>query len=541
MSARRYLCLLALLLAQVSARAGIAVEAPPLAMLDLTTGGGVEAVAGAWRYSDVQLIPTSFRAADAAGQPSGEAVASFDYAPHAGGRDYDDSVWPVIDAATLGQRRGSGRVSFNWYRLRVTVPETLGGVGTRGKTLVFATTLDDYAEIWVDGELPRAAGQVGASVIAGWNATNRVVIGTDVHPGQSIQLAVFGINGPISASPTNFIYVREARLELYPATPTPFAITPTEVNVEIELVASDLDAIVPANPKLFKIAQGFTFTEGPVWTGDGRLLFSDPNANRIYAWSEQGGLSVFREHSGYAGADIGEYTQPGANGLTIDARGRLTVNEHGNRRVTRSEADGTTTVLAERYGDKRLNSPNDLVYKNDGALYFTDPPFGLPKFADDPRRELDVSGTYRVKDGTVELLADDLKGPNGLAFSPDERWLYVGNWDLTRKVVMRYAVRPNGRLGPGEVFFDMTAAAGEDAIDGIKVDTAGNLYVSGPGGIWILDADGHHLGTIHAPRQVHNMAWGDADARTLYMTAHDRVYRMPLLIPGVRPTARLVP
>ncbi len=192
-------------------------------------------------------------------------------------------------------------------------------------------------------------------------------------------------------------------------------------------------------------------------------------------------------------------------------------------------------MLADRFEGKRLNSPNDLVYKSDGTLYFTDPPFGLPKFGDDPRKELPFSGVYRVKGGRVELVAKDLAGPNGIAFSPDEKFLYVGNWDEQRKVVMRYPVRADDTIGPGEVFFDMTSATGEDAIDGIKVDVEGNLYVSGPGGLWILSPQGKHLGTVIAPKHPHNLAWGDADGRTLYLAAQSGLYRMRLNIAGIRP------
>ncbi len=211
-------------------------------------------------------------------------------------------------------------------------------------------------------------------------------------------------------------------------------------------------------------------------------------------------MSIFRTKSGYAGIDVGEYGQPGSNGLTLDREGRLTINEHGNRRVVRLEKTGAVTVLADRYRGKRLNSPNDLVYRSDGALYFTDPPFGLPRAFDDPRRELPFSGVFRPKDGELALVSTDLTGPNGLAFSPDERYLYVGNWDPRKKVLMRYEVRPDGSLAHGHVFFDMTGAPGEDALDGIKVDWRGNLYVSGPGGLWILSPEGKHLGTAEGPR-----------------------------------------
>jgi gluconolactonase len=296
-----------------------------------------------------------------------------------------------------------------------------------------------------------------------------------------------------------------------------------------------LDAIVPAGATIVKLADGFQFTEGPVWHPDGYLLFSDPNNNTIYRWSSDDGVSIFRAKSGYAGVDIGEYRQPGSNGLTLDRQGRLTICEHGNRRVTRLERNGVLTVLADRYQGKRLNSPNDLVYRSDGALYFTDPPFGLPGFSADPRKELPSSGVFCVKDGKIQRVSDDLTGPNGLAFSPGEKYLYVGNWDETQKTLTRYEVSADGSLTNGRVFFDMTGAPGEDALDGIKVDQQGNLYVSGPGGLWILSPEGRHLGTIRAPEHPHNIAWGDADGKTLYMTAQTGIYCIRLKIPGIRP------
>ena len=180
---------------------------------------------------------------------------------------------------------------------------------------------------------------------------------------------------------------------------------------------------------------------------------------------------MFRTPSGYAGADIAAYKQPGSNGLAFDGRGRLTINEHGNRRVTRLEADGQTTVLADRFEGRRLNSPNDLVYRSDGALFFTDPPFGLPKVFDDRAQGAVVQRRLRAAStASCGWSSKELTGPNGIAFSPDERYLYVGNWDERRKVVMRYEIARDGSASNGRVFFDMTTASGEDAIDGIKVD-----------------------------------------------------------------------
>ena len=325
-------------------------------------------------------------------------------------------------------------------------------------------------------------------------------------------------------------------MSFYKAAPGPIAITPSEVNVEVIRKDPAIDAIVGPNPKIFKLAEGFQFTEGPIWIRDGGyLLFSDPNANTMYKYAPDGQLSVFRTPSGYSGTDIAEYGQPGSNGLTVDGQGRLTINEHGNRRVTRLEKDGTLTVLADRYQGKRLNSPNDLVYRSDGTLYFTDPPFGLPKFFDDPRKELPYSGVFSLHQGKLQLVTTDFTGPNGIAFSPDEKYLYVTNWDDKKKVIMRYEAQPDGTVTNGKLFFDMTSTPGEDALDGMKVDQQGNLYVSGPGGLWVISAEGKHLGTIIAPKHPHNMAWGDEDGKTLYLCARSGLYRMRLNIAGVRP------
>ncbi|PYN29015.1 MAG: hypothetical protein DMD76_02565 [Candidatus Rokuibacteriota bacterium] len=393
-----------------------------------------------------------------------------------------------------------------------------------------------YAEVWVNGRLPVVLGQTGGQLIKGFNAPNRVVLGRDVRPGQRFQLAVFGINGPVSNPPGNFIWVRSATLDFY---------RPGDVGgprrVRTDIVRNDpaLDDIVSPAATIEKLAGGFLFTEGPVWVprtadSDGHLLFSDPNANTIYRWSTDGQISVFRTKSGYTGPDVGDYGQPGSNGLALDREGRLTINEHGNRRVTRLEKTGAITVLADRYQGRRLNSPNDLVYRSDGVLYFTDPPFGLPRGHADPRKELAFSGVFALANGELSVVSTDLAGPNGLALSPDEKYLYVGNWDLKRKVVMRYEVKADGGLVNGRVFFDMTSAPGEDAIDGIKVDRRGNLYVSGPGGLWIISAEGTHLGTVAGPEHPHNMAWGDDDGRTLYLTAQTGLYRLRVNVPGAQ-------
>jgi gluconolactonase len=514
---------------------GAAGEPPsgaPDSVIDLTTREGVQQVGARWRYSDATVVETDFRQPGPDRKPTGPPNRTLDISPRAGAADFDDSSWEVVDPTTLAERRSSGRVAFNWYRIKVTIPERIGGFDPAGSTAVFETVVDDYAEVWVDGKLPRELGQSGGSLVGGWNVPNRLVLGRNVKPGQSFQLAVFGINGPISDPPPNYIWIRSAKLEFHKL---PRAIPPREVQSELVRLSSEIDSIVPAAARIEKLAEGFQFIEGPVWTRDGYLLFSDPNANTIYKWTPEGDLSVFRSKSGYAGSDIAEYGQPGSNGLTLDRQGRLTINEHGNRRVTRLEKDGRLTVLADRHEGKRLNSPNDLVYRSDGSLYFSDPPFGLPKFFDDPRKELPYSGVFLLRGGKLQLVSKELTGPNGLAFSPDEKYLYVGNWDVSRKVVMRYEVKPDGTLTNGQVFFDMTGAPGEEALDGLKVDRRGNLYVSGPGGVWIISPEAKHLGTLKAPELPANFAWGDADGKTLYITARTSLYRIRLNVSGVRP------
>jgi gluconolactonase len=491
----------------------------PDAVVDLQTDAGAGLVGAAWRYSDARVEEIDFVELGSAQDPLGPGTVpnrTYDVAPHAEAASYDDSGWRVLRPADTMARLADGRVSFNWYRVSVTLPNRVGHTEVDGATIVFEVVVDDYAEVWVDGELPHALGDGGGPVVSGFNAPNRVVLTRDARPGDSYAIAVFGINGPISASPRNYIWMRTATLELYTNGGAALAV---EAPLEVEG-----DGF--ADARLEQVAGGFEFTEGPLWSPEGALLFSSPNTNVIYRWdASTGAVAVFNAKSGYTGVDIGRFAQPGSNGLAFDPEGRLVICQHGNRRVLRVNPHGDTTVMADSYEGKRLNSPNDLVFRSDGTLFFTDPPFGLPETFDDPGRELDFSGVFRVDDGEVSLVSDELEGPNGLAFSPDERYLYVGNWDPERKVVMRYDVEAGG---PGEVLFDMTDAPGEDAIDGIKVDPEGNLYVCGPGGIWVLSPAGARLALLKLPENPHNLAWGDADGRTLYITALTGVYRLRL-------------
>ena len=296
-----------------------------------------------------------------------------------------------------------------------------------------------------------------------------------------------------------------------------------------------IDQIVPASPAIQKLAEGLVFTEGPVWIRQGYLLFSDVPSNVIYKWTGDSKVEVFRKASGYNGTDAPAGAFIGSNGLTLDRQGRLTICEHGNGRVTRLEKDGKLTVLAGKYEGKRLNSPNDAVYKKDGALYFTDPPYGFVKQDEDPKKELKFNGVYRLAGGKLQLVYRELTRPNGLAFSPDEKYLYVANSDPQRKIWMRFEVSSAGGLANGKVFYDVTNQTADGLPDGMKIDQKGNLYCTGPGGVWIFSPAGKHLGTIQPPETPANLAWGDADGKTLYITARKGLYRIMLQIPGIRP------
>jgi len=293
--------------------------------------------------------------------------------------------------------------------------------------------------------------------------------------------------------------------------------------------------IVPSDAVTERIASGFEFTEGPVWANDGGLVFSDIPANKIYRWKPQEGVSVFRDANLRDDSIAQACAVLGPNGLTLDNRGRLTVCEHGNRRVSRFETDGSLAVLADHWRGRRLNSPNDLVWKSDGVLYFTDPPYGLPGRDQDPGKEIPFNGVYRVRDGEVELLHDGMSRPNGIAFSPDEKYLYVSNSDPEARYWKRFEVTADGRLGRDDVFFDATANRQDGNPDGLKLDCEGTLYCTGPGGIWLFSPEGRHLGTLCFPEVPANCQWGDEDARTLYVTARTSVYRVRLNAVGIRP------
>lgn len=286
----------------------------------------------------------------------------------------------------------------------------------------------------------------------------------------------------------------------------------------LEANSAAFKSIFPTDAILERVATGLQFTEGPVWTAEKKsLLFSDIPANRIYELAVDGRITTFREPSG------------NSNGLTRDKKGRLIACEHGNRRVTRTETDGSVTVLAETFRAKRLNSPNDVVVKSDGAIYFTDPSYGIKP----EEQEQPVQGVYRLSpDGSeLSLVADDLARPNGLAFSPHEKKLYID--DSHRRHIRVYDVREDGSLAGGSLFHGMDART-PGVPDGMKVDNEGRVYCTGAGGVWVFDPAGNHLGTIVTPEKPSNCAWGDNDWRSLYITAVTSVYRIRVNTPGIK-------
>lgn len=322
----------------------------------------------------------------------------------------------------------------------------------------------------------------------------------------------------------------------------------TTVPLKVErLDPAAADRIIPRNAKLERIATGFKWVEGPVWV-NGRLFFAEIPSNSIRVWTPGAGVAIFQQPSGYKGTAPYGGPESGSNGMTLDARGRLTVAGHAQRNVYRFESvtpKGSVTVLADAYEGRKLNSPNDLVYKSDGSLYFTDPPYGLRTQSDtDKDKQLKVNGVYRIahalqqkpgappERGALELLVSDLPRPNGIAFSPGEKYLYVDNSE-PKKIWMRYTVRPDGTLADPKLLYDATSDPRVGGPDGMKVDVEGNIYSAGPGGVWIFSPEGKHLATIGMPERTANMAWGGADRKTLYITASSSVYRIRLNIAGL--------
>lgn len=508
----------------------------PQAIADLRTVEGASLVNAKWYVQPAHILEKEFflpgpqkGGGDALPlYPTGRSIPSHSLHPQVGAEDFD-AGFKDIKSTELESRQGTGLFSFVWYKVELTIPAQIGKLNTAGTTAVFEIVVDDYSEIWVNGKQMLGFGQAGDGAIAGYNTRNRVILTENAKPGEKFNIAILGINGAIGKLPDNYIWIRNAVVDFYK---NGLPVNPNWKDIgKIYSIDERLNSIITPGTKVEKIADGFSFTEGPVWHPDGYLLFSDPNTNTIYRYNPANhNVTVYMSHSGYTGADIGDYGQPGSNGLVIDKEGRLIIDQHGNRRVVRIEKKGPVTILADNIDGKRFNSPNDIVLRSDGTIYFTDPPYGLPGFFKDSKKELDYQGVFMIRNGKVQVVSKDLGGPNGIAFSPDEKYLYVTNWDTRNihhtKTLWRYEVLPDGRLKNGKIFYDFSFTEDEEALDGMKVDKHGNLFISAPGGLWILSAEGKLLGKMITPERPANMAWGDEDGKTLYMTAHSSLYKV---------------
>jgi gluconolactonase len=309
---------------------------------------------------------------------------------------------------------------------------------------------------------------------------------------------------------------------------------------EIERLDPAVDALVPADAKMEIIVDGLDWCEGPLWipADGGFLIFADIPPNRIYRWDAKNGKQDYLYPSGYTG-NTPRGGEPGTNGSTLDAEGRLVLCQHGDRRLSRMDAPlgapaPNYVTVAGKYDGKRFNSPNDATLHSSGAIYFTDPPYGLVNNMDDPAKELDFQGVYRVTpDGEVTLLTEEMERPNGIALSPDDKTLYVANSHGPRPVIMAFPVLDDGTIGEGEVFFDATelSKTRKGAPDGMEVDEHGNVFATGPGGVLVLSPEGKHLGTLKTGEATANVAFGE-DGKTLFITADMYVLRIPLSTKG---------
>jgi gluconolactonase len=305
---------------------------------------------------------------------------------------------------------------------------------------------------------------------------------------------------------------------------------------EIRIVRLDpaFDRLVPTGVIVERIVNGRKWVEGPVWNRKERyLLFSDVPTNSVIKWQPGKGTSVFLEPSGYTGKIRFKGIEPGSNGLAFDGENRLLLAAHGDRRIARLTS-GKLSTLVDRFEGKRINSPNDLVVKSNGDIYFTDPPFGLPKSYRDPRKELPFQGVYRYsRNGKLTLLTKEIKAPNGIAFSPDERKLYISNADPLSAVWLSFDVKGDGTINNGSILFDATALTKSKpgGPDGMKIDVQGNIFAAGPGGVYVLAPDGRHLGTIDLNAPTGNVAWGE-DGSTLFITSNSNVFRAKLTTNG---------
>lgn len=294
-----------------------------------------------------------------------------------------------------------------------------------------------------------------------------------------------------------------------------------------------IDPLLPRDAHVEKVAGGFTFTEGPLWRPSGSLWFSDVVGNVVRQWSPDGKVVELLRPGGYDGNKLPAGGFIGPNGMTAGPNGDVFLCQHGNRRIVRIGRDMTVTTAVDRFDGKRLNAPNDVVFRSDGSMFFTDPPYGLPKQDDDPEKDIPFNGVFKLTNGKLEAIVTDLTRPNGIAFSPDEKTLYVSNSDERKKIWMRYDIAHDGRVSNGSVLFDATNDEGAGVPDGMKLDVQGNIWATGPSAVYVFSPSGTHLGSIKTPEDPSNCAWGD-DGRTLYITAETGLYRIKTAVMGQR-------
>lgn len=304
--------------------------------------------------------------------------------------------------------------------------------------------------------------------------------------------------------------------------------------MSITRIDPSFDTLVPRDARIEKVGGGFTFTEGPIWRPSGVLWFSDVVGNVVRQWSPDGSVKELLRPGGYDGNSLPSGGFIGPNGMTAGSNGDVLLCQHGNRRIVRVTDDLRVTTLVDNFEGKRLNAPNDLVYRSDGTLFFTDPPYGLPRQDDDPDKDLPFNGVFKLVNGKAELIIKDLTRPNGIAFSPDERTLYVSNSDDKQRIWMRYDVTSSGTVTNARMFFDATSHADPGLPDGMKIDVHGNVWATGPSAVFVFSPEGRHLGTIKPPEDPANCAWGD-DGRTLYITAETSLYRIRTSVMGQAP------
>lgn len=323
----------------------------PQSIADLRTTEGANILQATWSVGEASFINTAFRSPGPKQDgtdplllyPTGAAIKTWLLKPQVTDSDFGKQ-FTRIEPTDLEKRQGHGLLSFVWYKVDITIPEKVGSFSTNGSTAVFEVVVDDYSEVWVNGRQTPVFGESGNGVISGYNSRNRVVLSDHAKPGMQFSIAILAINGTVGHLPDNYIWIRNAVVDFY----RPSTLNHSGNIGKIFTIDPDLNKILEPDTKIEQVAQGFSFTEGPVWHPDGFLLFSDPNTNTIYRYNPQNGnVTVFISHSGYTGTDIGEYHQPGSNGLAIDKEGRLIVAQHGNRRIIRHERKGPVTILSD--------------------------------------------------------------------------------------------------------------------------------------------------------------------------------------------------